>query len=132
MYNTVNERIKMLRKTLKLSQIEFANKIDSTQPSIYRWEKGEISPRKSALKKMCRIYGVSEKWLLEGIGDLKIEDKPIENKENSESIVILKDHSLLNYAGEKDKLSEVVYLNKDELLILEKFNFLIILLVDGI
>ena len=36
---------------------------------------------------------------------------------------VIKDHSLLNYAGEKDKLSEVVYLNKDELLILEKFNF---------
>lgn len=50
--------IKELRKSLKLSQEEFAYKMDVSVTTISRWERGKIIPHRSFQKKMEHIKGV--------------------------------------------------------------------------
>ena len=71
--NNLGDRIRALRKYLKLSQIEFANKIGSSQSAVTAWESGSRVPVSSAIGMICRVFGVSEKWLETGEGEMFIQ-----------------------------------------------------------
>lgn len=68
---TVNDRIKMLRSALNLSQNEFAQKLGSTIITVSRWETGHTIPKKN-LYRINQVFGVSIEWLEHGIGDMQI------------------------------------------------------------
>jgi transcriptional regulator with XRE-family HTH domain len=72
MEQTVNERVKLLRSTLKLSQNEFAAKTGMSAPGLWKLEAGESKPRTSTLVAICSAFGVSKEWLLHGKGELEI------------------------------------------------------------
>ncbi len=67
---TANERIKQIRKTLKLSQAEFASQLGLTQPSIAALEGSPRPPQERHIKAICNIYGVDEHWLRTGEGEM--------------------------------------------------------------
>ena len=81
MKNTVNERVKLLRTHLNLSQSDFAYKLEKTGASISRVENNVATPRVSTLNKMVAIFGVSKDWLINGEGELVIS--PPTSKESS-------------------------------------------------
>lgn len=66
----VNERIKLLRKTIGLSQRDFGKKIGVGDTAISKIEKGENTPSEQTVKSICREFNVNYAWLLEGIGDM--------------------------------------------------------------
>lgn len=67
----MNERIKSLRKVLKLNQTEFANSIGVTPSNISKLESGTINTvTSSMIKLICNLYDVNEKWLRTGSGDM--------------------------------------------------------------
>jgi transcriptional regulator with XRE-family HTH domain len=71
MENNVNQRVKLLRKTLGISQEKFANELELSLISVNRMEKGsEVSLK--TVKKIVEKFGISEKWLSEGIGELEV------------------------------------------------------------
>lgn len=70
----MKERIKELRRLLKLTQNEFAKKIGVKQSTIATYESGRNEPTYSVIKSICREYSVSEDWLRSGKGSIFLPD----------------------------------------------------------
>lgn len=69
------ERIKELRKYLKLSQTDFATKIGVTRGVIANIEAGLVEIKEYVLKLICSVFGASEEWILTGNGEMFVKSK---------------------------------------------------------
>lgn len=67
---TLGERMRKLRRTLELTQQEFANRIGSVQNSITGYESGRRNPSAPVIALICREFGVREEWLRTGAGEM--------------------------------------------------------------
>lgn len=59
------------RKRMGLKQKELASRIGASTSSVARWERNEVSPPGTALKKMHGLFGCSIDYLL-GLTDERI------------------------------------------------------------
>jgi len=75
MKTTVNERIKMLRNHLNLTQQEFASIVELTSTQLSRIENGNGEPQKSTIQQIIKNIDVAPTWLIEGKGELKAQVK---------------------------------------------------------
>ena len=66
----MNERLKRLRKTLDLTQQEFADKIGIKRNSFANYETGRNTPIDAIIVSICREFNVNEEWLRYGKGDM--------------------------------------------------------------
>ena len=66
----MEERLKELRKQLKLSQKDFGNKLGVGDTAISKIEKGENKLSYRMALSICSIFNVNIDWLLEGKGDI--------------------------------------------------------------
>ena len=67
----ISERIRYLRKNeLKMTQDDFASKIDISRSNLGNIEIGRISVTDRVLSSICREFNVSMLWLKEGKGDI--------------------------------------------------------------
>lgn len=66
-------RIKSLRLSLGMNQIEFGNRLNVTKQSVSNWENGNIQPSIDVLIKIAKTYSVSSDYLL-GIDDKRTLD----------------------------------------------------------
>lgn len=73
MNETINQRIKKLRKVLDLTQQEFAERIGSVQNTITGYETGRRGPSNQVVTLICREFGVNEAWLRNGDGEMFIK-----------------------------------------------------------
>lgn len=64
MKNIVGERIKELRKSLRLSQAELGEKIGVAQQTIFRWEHGIRTPKSSDLVKIAKALNTTVSYLV--------------------------------------------------------------------
>lgn len=69
----MNERIRQLRNSLRLSQSEFGAKIGLSQNYIWMIEKGERTPSDRTISDICREFGVSLAWLQFGEGEMYVK-----------------------------------------------------------
>ena len=69
----MNERIKILRKSLDLTQQEFAIRIGTARNNIAGYETGKRSPSEAVISLICRTFNVSETWLRTGEGEMFVE-----------------------------------------------------------
>lgn len=58
------ERLKELRLEKGLTQKQLANEIGNVQSAIAYWENNKQEPTISALKKLCKYFGVSADYLI--------------------------------------------------------------------
>lgn len=78
----MKERLKKLRKTLDLTQQEFADKLKVPRNTIGGYEVGKSNPSDAAVNNICNIFNVNEEWLRTGNGEMFIEltrDEQIEH-----------------------------------------------------
>lgn len=76
----MKDRIKMVRKTAGLSQVEFGSRIGLTQPAIAGYESGARTPLDTVITSICREFVVNEEWLRTGSGEPyfeKTEDEAV-------------------------------------------------------
>lgn len=66
----MNERIKALRKELKMSQDVFAEKLGLTKNYISLVENGNRNLSEQSIKVLCSILNVNEEWLRTGNGKM--------------------------------------------------------------
>lgn len=66
----MKERIKNLRKSLKMTQKEFADNLGLKRQTIAAYEIGKIIPSDSTMLLICRKFGVEKAWLQNGIGEM--------------------------------------------------------------
>lgn len=62
------ERLNALLMQRGVSVYQFAGHIDTNAQTVYRWLRGDVSPRAELLVAICEAYGVSADWLL-GLSD---------------------------------------------------------------
>ena len=78
MGKTINERIANnlveLRKTAKLTQIEFAEAINYSDKAVSKWENGESLPNVEVLENICNFYGITFNDLV-GEDSIKLDNK---------------------------------------------------------
>lgn len=67
---SLHERLKQLRKTLDLTQQEFADRIGSKRNTIAKYETETNTPSAAVISLICREFRVNEKWLREGTGEM--------------------------------------------------------------
>ena len=75
----MNERIKALRKSLKLTQQEFADQIRIKRNTVATYEMGRSIPSDSAIALICKTFSVNEIWLRTGEGEM-FEELPEEDE----------------------------------------------------
>lgn len=74
---TINERIKQLRKEiLHKNQQEFASILQVTQSSISWSEQPGHNVPDSSIRSICSNFGISEKWLRTGEGEVYSDALP--------------------------------------------------------
>lgn len=66
----MKDRIKALRKTLSLNQTDFGSKIGVKQSAVAAYESGSRTPLDSVIVSICREFGVNERWLRTGEGEM--------------------------------------------------------------
>lgn len=66
----MNTRIKDLRKSLKLTQQAFADRLGVSRNFITQIEMGIKNPSARTIADVCREFSVSESWLREGAGEM--------------------------------------------------------------
>lgn len=69
----MNERIKKLRKSLDLTQQEFADKIGMKRNTVANYETDRNEPSNSVISLICKTFNVSETWLRTGEGEMFVE-----------------------------------------------------------
>ena len=70
---TLNERVKLLRKTLDLTMEKFGDRLGVKKNSISQIESGKNSLTEQMIKSICREFDVDEEWLRNGTGSMFIE-----------------------------------------------------------
>ncbi len=70
----MNERIKQLRKVLRLTQQEFSDKLRVSRSNIATYEVGKNNPTDAVISLICREFNVNEQWLRTGKGEMFIPE----------------------------------------------------------
>lgn len=81
----MKNRIKLLRKSLKLSQTDFANSLGLTMRAIQKWEAGSVEVKLSSLKLLEQVFNINIDWLINGKGEMFLSEN-----ENSKNEIIIK------------------------------------------
>lgn len=123
----MNDRIKELRKHLKLSQEHFAKTIGITRAAVAKLETGASSPSGSTIKAICNLYHVSEEWLVNGTGEMFLNLHRDEEIADFVSSIIKSD---VNKEFKKRFISMLSKLSEDEWKRLSEATELLISLKD--
>ena len=86
----MNERIKELRKTLRLTQQEFADSLNIKRGAVANYEIGRNEPIDAVVSLICKTFNVNEEWLRSGAGDMFLE-LPEEDEEAAYVSELLED-----------------------------------------
>lgn len=61
----LGDRIKMVRESNKLSQVEFGESLNVSKQTVSNWENNNVQPSVDILRDMASKYNVSSDFLLE-------------------------------------------------------------------
>jgi len=86
---TIGNNLADLRKQAKLTQLELAEKLNYSDKSISKWEKGETLPDVIVLNELCEFYGVTLDYLThEPTAENKAKYGAIQTRDRSNKIAI--------------------------------------------
>ena len=70
--DTLKDRIKLVRKQNKLTQVEFGEKIGVKGNTITNYENGLRTPSDAVIFSICREFNINEDWLRYGTEPMKV------------------------------------------------------------
>lgn len=70
---TIGQRIKYLRKELKLTQEEFGEKIGVKGNTVTGYERGTRTPSDSIINYICLVFNINQTWLRTGEGEMSLD-----------------------------------------------------------
>ncbi len=68
-----SERVKELRMSLGINQVEFGKRLSVSKQCVSNWENGNIQPSIDMLRKIAEKFSVSADYLL-GLDDIRTID----------------------------------------------------------
>ena len=66
----LGQRIKDLRRKLRISQADFARKVEISKTTVCHYESGQRVPDSNLTAKICSEFKVNVEWLLTGKGEM--------------------------------------------------------------
>lgn len=66
----MKDRIKKIRKTYRLTQVQFGERVGVKGNTVANYENGMREPSNAVISSICREYDISESWLRDGNGDM--------------------------------------------------------------
>lgn len=69
---TISQRITHVVESEKLTKTAFANSINISQPYLSQICSGQREPSDRTVSDICRVYGINEPWLREGVGEMYV------------------------------------------------------------
>lgn len=66
----MNRRIKEVRKSVGLTQVEFGKRIGLARNTIANYETGNRIPSNVVIGSICREFGINEEWMRTGNGEM--------------------------------------------------------------
>lgn len=107
---TENERFKLIRETLQMSQQEMAEALGVTQVAVSNAETGKISTTGKPLRVSVNIrntlakkYGINKAWLEDGVGTMFTKPPKKFDNDKDHIIALLEDKVRLLQVQIKDK-----------------------------
>jgi len=76
----VLDRIRLVRKTLGLNQMEFARQIGLTQTALSMIELEKVALTDKNIKLICATFAIDEAWLRTGKGEMFGAQSPYEKE----------------------------------------------------
>jgi transcriptional regulator with XRE-family HTH domain len=76
----VLDRIRLVRKTLGLNQMEFARQIGLTQTALSMIELEKVALTDKNIKLICATFAIDEDWLRTGKGEMFGVESPYEKE----------------------------------------------------
>lgn len=119
----IGERIRHLRKNeLKMTQDDFASKIDISRSNIGNIEIGRIAVTERIISSICREFSVNEEWLRNGTGEPFIKVTPYEKTYNRFGYIM--ENSSPSKKAALSVLLELLYSVPDDQwdMIMEQYN----------
>lgn len=71
----MNERIKQIRSSLGLTRAEFGKRLGVSGDVINNLERGRVEPKEMIIKLICKEFGVSYQWIVNGLGEMNDSDE---------------------------------------------------------
>ena len=68
----MKNRIKQIRKSKGMTQVEFGEKIGVKGNTITNYENGIRTPTDAVILSICREFDINEEWLRTGNGEMKL------------------------------------------------------------
>lgn len=69
----IHDRVKAVRKSLKLSQTAFGERLGVGIGVIKNIEYASVDPKEPFLILLCEVFNVNPDWLMHGTGDMFLE-----------------------------------------------------------
>jgi transcriptional regulator with XRE-family HTH domain len=89
----MNERLRTLRKSLNMSQVEFAKSLNMAQNSYSQIETGKIAITDKNIELICMKYSVNKDWFITGIGEMFAKNDIAKTPEETEILNIFRNLS---------------------------------------
>lgn len=93
----IKDRIKLIRKEKKLTQVEFGEVIGVKGNTVTNYETGLRNPTDAVIKSICREFNVNETWLKTGEGEMFL---PLDRQDQIANL------TATLFKGEKDSFKE--------------------------
>lgn len=65
----ISDRVRKVRMDARMTQAEFAGKINVIGNHVSFMENGRRTPSPAVVREICRQFGVRERWLSDGLGE---------------------------------------------------------------
>ena len=85
----IAENLYRLRLESNLTQSELAEKLNYTDKSVSKWEKGDATPPIDTLKELADLYGVSLDYITSKDPDDSLRNNHYSSKENNTNKIII-------------------------------------------
>lgn len=76
---TIGQRIRALRRSKKLTQVQLAKVAGVSSPAVTEWEKDSYLPKAASLEAIATKFGVTSEYILTGKGDANAMQKESSN-----------------------------------------------------
>lgn len=91
---TINERVKLLRKSLKLNQKDFGQKIGFAQTGVSSLENPANGVTERTIRLLCDTFNANEAWLRTGKGEMFKKKEPANIMEKLKEETTLDDQDI--------------------------------------
>ena len=116
----MKDRIREVRKSLKMTQAEFAKALGTTRTAYAKYEYGLVEPSDTTIRLVCSTFNISENWLRFGKGNMHLKSKEERLDEIAEELQLTPNqtkvfHILMGLPSEKrEVIANAFFLICDE------------------